>query len=145
VTAGLQKRIIKLRAAALLLLFALGLASGPVGAATRDTGVCAMECCVEEGHCCCTPANPYVVGQARPDGDQIGETEISSPCPEGCATPVSSLKLSQRAAVRTQPHAASPSVKAVPRRQYAAIIRESFTAEKSTPRAPPSFLLATSA
>ena len=60
--------------------------SGSAALAAQSPDVCSMSCCVQEGHCCCTPHHAYVKGQG-PDGrDTIGQASLSSRCPSGCTT-----------------------------------------------------------
>jgi hypothetical protein len=85
--------------AALALLF--GAVASPVALAGNSSGdVCAMACCVEQGHCCCKPTHAFVEGQT-PDGKpRIAGTEIAVPCPEDCATRSTASPVFTRQALR---------------------------------------------
>ena len=68
--------------------------SASAALAAQSPDVCSMTCCVEEGHCCCTPHHAYVKGQG-PDGrDSLAHATLSSSCPSGCTTAQSITRLS---------------------------------------------------
>src|SRR5215471_13961231 len=72
-------------ASAALFLSAIG---GPVAVAAQERDVCSAICCVNEGHCCCTPRHALVAGKASGTGPAFNETILTTPCPEGCSNPV---------------------------------------------------------
>src|SRR4029453_4888573 len=50
--------------------------------------VCKSECCIAEGHCCCTPRHALVEGQV-PDGrEQLDAPRLSRPCPKNWPPPI---------------------------------------------------------
>jgi hypothetical protein len=132
--------MIRLRATCALLALLFGALVAPVTLATQTTEeVCAMACCIEEKHCCCKPAKLAVKGQKRDAArEQLSGAEISTPCPEGCATSPASSKFHSRALLRPagKPFAllGSVTIHAPP-----LVTRLFSVALRSTsPRAPPS-------
>jgi len=62
--------------------------------AAQSPDVCSMTCCIQEGHCCCTPHHAYVKGQG-PDGrDAFVQATVTSTCPGGCTTSQSISRVS---------------------------------------------------
>jgi hypothetical protein len=90
-----QTIVFRLRAAAAVLVLALGFLAPPISLAGSEPDVCEMECCVEEGHCCCAAHHAYVAGQLPKPGEvSLGSgTELTAPCPANCAGASSSLRL----------------------------------------------------
>ena len=84
--------------AAAVLLF--GSVSASVSLASSSPDVCAMVCCVEEGHCCCTPRRASVKGLTPSGNTVLHEAEIVSPCPEGCTNSSTSFNLATKEALR---------------------------------------------
>jgi hypothetical protein len=128
----------RLRAAGAVMALLLGWLSAPVALAARTPDeVCSMTCCVEDGHCCCTPALPYVKGQLPNDRDKIGSAQLSAPCPEGCAP---SNSLSNSFFRNSTPAAGNYSVRAesdVLATAHKAIEWDSIYLILTSPRAPP--------
>ena len=56
---------------------------------------CSMSCCVRGGHCCCSAARRHFEdAQAGEDGKAaLRNVDLSRPCPPGCPTTGSSLRL----------------------------------------------------
>src|SRR5262249_43792390 len=74
----------KLRAALAAASLLVCWVSGSAALAAQSPDVCSMSCCVQEGHCCCTPHHAFVKAQ-RPDGHgTVATTSLSSSCPSGC-------------------------------------------------------------
>jgi hypothetical protein len=48
--------------------------------------VCSMSCCIEVGHCCCTPRHASVKVQHKNGGPAVQGVELSRQCPDACAT-----------------------------------------------------------
>src|ERR1044072_89338 len=99
-----QNRMAKLRGLFAVFAILIGSFSGPAIFASTSPDVCSMTCCVEEGHCCCSPRRASVKGQA-PDGiPRLSEGEVLASCPGGCANSnVSSnhlLRVANGAAIR---------------------------------------------
>jgi hypothetical protein len=62
--------------------------AAPVTLATQtDENVCAMACCVADGHCCCKPNKPFVKGQARNLKPVFEKAELTQPCSQDCSSP----------------------------------------------------------
>ncbi len=98
---GIRKnRMAKLRALAAAFALLIGSISAPIALAGNSPDVCAMACCVEEGHCCCSPQRASVVGQPEDDRPSLSEAEIFASCPEGCANSTTSSNLLMRVAAR---------------------------------------------
>ncbi len=130
---------VRLRAAMAVLLLALGWLAVPASMVVREPDVCGMECCIEEGFCCCVTRRAYVEGQET-EPDEIAfniQTELRAPCPAGCAgsTPSAQIVL-----LRFQ-SAPAPAVAAaiLPARYEwgTALLHYPFAAQPSSPRAPP--------
>ena len=86
----------RLRALCAVVALLLGSISVPVVLAGGSPDVCAMACCIEEGHCCCNPGHPYVKGQTPDDGPIFTQTQLQTSCPEGCANSTAKFTLSMR-------------------------------------------------
>ena len=85
-TASSNTWIPKLRAVSAAVALFFCSASASAALALQSPDVCSMSCCVQEGHCCCTPHHAYVKGQG-PDGrEQVALASLSSSCPGGCTT-----------------------------------------------------------
>jgi len=126
---------VRLRASlALIPLLAIWL-SAPVALASSESNFCSMLCCVEEGHCCCSPRKPFVEGQAD-DSDRINDSEIESRCPKDCATQQSSSYKFPR-----EPHPAAheiePKLSSIISSQSKFFIPDPLQLNPSQPRAPP--------
>ena len=94
----------RLRAFGAVIALLIGSLSAPVMLAGRSSDVCSMACCIEEGHCCCSPPRASVKGQI-PDGrPSLNETEVFASCPEGCANSTASSNLMMRIALRAAYH-----------------------------------------
>src|SRR5262245_46617104 len=74
--------------------------AGPVALAMQGPDVCSATCCVNEGHCCCTPRHALVAGQTSGTGPSINETSLTTTCPEGCSTPARTHEQTLRFATR---------------------------------------------
>jgi hypothetical protein len=131
-----QKRIVRLRAAALAFMLALGSLCAPVALATQSSDICSMTCCVQEGHCCCKPARRFVEGNL-PDGtDRMEKAVAWARCPEGCAA-LGSSSFSLRITPRTESQSLVliDSITVEPRQ--AVFAHSVFESGPSCPRAPP--------
>jgi hypothetical protein len=100
-TATRLSRFARLRALCAALGLLLGAVAAPVALASNAADVCAMACCVTEGHCCCTPRRAHVEGQTTDGSPGFTETEVSAPCPEGCTLPSAAANFIARDALRT--------------------------------------------
>lgn len=76
----------RIRALAVLVMFAAGWASTPAALINGPPPVCSMACCIADGYCCCNPTQPYVEGQIPQDEQRIYRKQIVNDCPDGCAT-----------------------------------------------------------
>jgi hypothetical protein len=90
----------KLRALAAAFALLIGSIAAPIALAGNSPDVCAMACCVEEGHCCCSPRRALVAGQNSDGKPSLNEAEIFAACPEGCANATTSSNLLMRVAAR---------------------------------------------
>ena len=91
---------IRHQVAAAVFAIVVGLSAFQPRFAANSADICSMACCVEEGHCCCTPARAGVAGQTRERSNSISNLQVSSPCPEGCSTGYSLSNLFSRGSLR---------------------------------------------
>jgi hypothetical protein len=125
--------------AALVLLFSSLSPSLSLVAATEQD-VCAMECCVAEGHCCCAMRKPWVKGQ-KPDGRPVVErVEIRS---QSCcfSTPPSSSNFIPREMARPAAHNFDLARHQVIAYHNPPRAHHSIWRTPTPPRAPPSLLV----
>ncbi|HKX33082.1 MAG TPA: hypothetical protein VJ302_35705 [Blastocatellia bacterium] len=134
------KTRLRLRAAAIMLLLALGWLSAPASLAAWEPDVCEMECCIAEGHCCCATRHAYVKGREPKPGEiNLGtESSLSVPCPAVCASSTITARNHLPPVTHTPPPLVEIATIALPhcRDQIPAI--HSLIARPSSPRAPPS-------
>lgn len=135
-----SRKLVRLRAAGILLALLFSCLSAPITLALDSSNVCSMACCVKDGHCCCSPRRASVKGKSSAGLDQIASAEVSAPCPEGCATPPVSSNSSLRDTTRATTHHADR-VSADIIHAYATVLAtRTIASGPSSPRAPPSFL-----
>jgi hypothetical protein len=142
VTANRQNLLRQLRALGAVFAFLFGACLAPFTLAAQvSQDVCAMACCISEGHCCCKPAKPSVQGQKRDkDETQFVKQEVSKPCSEDCAAARSTSNLFPRAFVQTASSQFTLTATAAIHAPPVASIHGSAGSVSSPPRAPPSFL-----
>ena len=120
----------------LALLFAS--LAAPVALAGRSSDeVCAMACCVAEGHCCCKPRRAYVEGHTADGQPRLVETTVAAPCPEGCALPTNASPLFLRQALRPAGHRLDLMAAATIDLPLIACKALAAAAHATSPRAPP--------
>src|SRR6185436_6153785 len=126
----------KLRAMFAVIALLVGSTSASISLASVTSDACAMACCIEEGHCCCSPPRASVKGQSH-DGPSFSDAEVTAPCPEGCTNPTTSSKTIARVALRAASHAIVFSESATLCSEQ--IIRDhiSVDLDSSSPRGPP--------
>jgi len=135
------KTWLRLRGLVAALALALGWISVPLSLASLKPDVCEMECCIAEGHCCCATRRAYVKGHEPKPGDVsiTIETTLTKPCPVGCAASGISVQNNLSRAA----HSSSPLVKPnpIPPGRYweRFLPDQQFTAQPSSPRAPPAY------
>src|SRR5260370_6920661 len=118
-TASLHTWISRLRAAVVAGALLVSWVSASAALAAKSPDVCSMSCCVEEGHCCCTPHHAYVKGQG-PDGrDTVAQASLSSTCPNGCTTSQSISRFSFADSGATPSHSLRLVGAALPRPAHA--------------------------
>jgi hypothetical protein len=135
------RKPVRLRAAGILLALLFSCLSAPLTLAFDSSDVCSMACCVQEGHCCCNPRRARVQGRDSGGLNQIGNADVSAPCPEGCATSPTSSPSPFRDATRA---AATQIDRVAPefvQSHTPLLTTRANTSGASSPRAPPSFLL----
>jgi hypothetical protein len=104
-TGKLHDRLRRLRALLGVAAILLSALAAPVTLATdASDNVCAMACCITDGHCCCKPARPFVKGKLPGGEKSFQNTELSRSCPDGCTTSQASFKIQTRASVRAAIH-----------------------------------------
>lgn len=127
----------RLRALLAVAIMLCGFAYAPIGLASASPDVCAMVCCVEEGHCCCTPRRASVKGQTPGDSPALSQSEIVSPCPEGCTNSTTPFKLATKQALRPASRLVDLSAPAVTRLERRLGAHLYIGLSSASPRAPP--------
>ena len=130
-------RLAAFKAVLASLLLAVGSLSAHASLVTRSFDACAMTCCVERGHCCCSPRHTNVKEVPRTGQTSVEKPSVSTRCPDGCApsTPVNNLFARD---ARETGRQSVPSVgSALPGRQQAALSISAVFEEDSSPRGPP--------
>jgi hypothetical protein len=142
VTTPLANFLIRLRAVCALIALLPGAIFAPVTLATQTTDeVCSMACCIEEKHCCCKPTKIAVKGQKRDAGEKhLTGSELSQPCPEGCATSPAPLKFSSRALLRPAVARSAFLPGAAIHAPPVLVKHHSVALPSASPRAPPALL-----
>jgi hypothetical protein len=93
--------LIKIRATLGVLAILMGSLTAPaVLALQAEENVCAMACCITEGHCCCKVKKAFVKGQNHDGKVSLTKAEMAKPCPENCANSSSTVKPISRDALR---------------------------------------------
>ncbi|MCI0489887.1 MAG: hypothetical protein L0229_25120 [Blastocatellia bacterium] len=126
----------RLRALVALLMLVAGWASTPAALINGPPPVCSMACCIEEGFCCCNPAQPYIEGRIPQDEQRIYGEQIANTCPDGCATPQSSNFPVSRDTARAAAHT-DFSIPVVSKQKPLQFIRGPVERGPSSPRSPP--------
>ncbi len=128
------------RAFALLVIVCFGSFISPLTLAMPQLNGCTMECCEEEGYCCCA-AGRFASLHAQSDGEDLpAVSEWQSACDKNCATAqvtanaFSSLTNLETAALNISYEATQTNI-------YRSRIeqQEYLRLKKSSPRAPPIF------
>jgi len=128
----------RMRALCAALILLLGWLSVPASLAAIEPDVCSMECCVTQGHCCCTPHHARVKGEIPGDRDEITEpSELTSPCPSKCAATLTTSQTLSREVARTQIRHVEFSPAAPPQRRAVHFTPDFPGLRQSPPRAPP--------
>jgi hypothetical protein len=131
------QRKIGLRAAWAFLALALGWLAPVVTLASFVPDVCKSECCIAEGHCCCTPRHALVEGQV-PDGrEQLDAPRLSRPCPNNCATPITPGATDTHVATGAPLHPFEITDDDLPLLGWQVIAYTSLRHSPSSPRGPP--------
>ena len=130
---------LRLRAAVVALILALGWLSVPVSLAAWEPDVCEMECCIAEGHCCCATRHAYVKGHEPKPGEVNISTESgwTAPCPAGCASSTITARNHLPPVTQTPPPLVETATVALPRCRDQIPTIHSLIARPSSPRAPP--------
>ena len=137
-TAKQQRRLASWRALGAALVLLAGALVAPAALAVRSPGdVCAMACCVEDGHCCCKPRRASVAGQSTNGKPQLASAEVVAPCPEGCLAPSSASPLFKRQALRPADHRVDVVGVILPHLLLSDDQRLAAVCDATTPRAPP--------
>ena len=130
----------RLCAACALLVVLLGSFAKPVSLAAYEPDVCAMECCVEAGHCCCATRHAFVEGHLPDDESEIVQARFGLTCPAQCTPPSSFSLIAVRTTTRTQPHEVEQDGSTELSYSEAVHALTSHFYKPSTPRAPPTLL-----
>ena len=129
----------RLRAALALSIFLFGWLSVPVSLAQPKLDGCTMECCEEEGFCCCLAARKAHQPEQSDSEDLSQVSQLAKNCPSNCATPPSSVNYSS--IVKTLVTVRPAIFTAVMTANYQSRIeqQEYLRRKESSPRAPPIF------
>ena len=134
----LQNRMMRLRALVGAVTILLTTLAAPVALATQtNDNICAMECCVSDGYCCCNPSKSYVEGQLPESGHQFISAQLLARCPDGCAIPNLSLKVSSGDSDRNGSSRLDLLVLSLQQSPRTVKTRNLFHTPPSSPRAPP--------
>jgi hypothetical protein len=139
-----RKRIFtRLHASAAMFALLLGWLSPVLPLMRDDPDVCAMECCVAEGHCCCATRKPFVEGHlpGANGGPVISEKELTASCPPQCARPISSFHHLQFPKAPIVKHAGEVDVAQLIYARTLRFARDALANDPAVPRAPPVALL----
>ena len=133
-----SNRVTRLCALCAWVVLSIGSVSAPLALAAKSADVCGMACCINEGHCCCSPRHSRVEGQSV-DGKPgiIDSSALSAPCPEGCVTSGCSSNVMLRAQLRAAAHQIVISVPARTCGEQLIGYRATILPAESSPRAPP--------
>ena len=132
-----QNYLARLRAICAIIALLVGSTSASISLASTPSDVCAMACCIEEGHCCCSPPRASVKGQPHNEGPNFNAAEVSVPCPEGCTNPTTSSKTITRVAIRAASHLITFSESATICSEQIISEQVSFDLDSFSPRGPP--------
>jgi hypothetical protein len=134
------KTWLRLRAAVVALALALSWLSTPISLAFWEPDVCEMECCIAEGHCCCATRHAYVKGREPKPGDVSLTivTTLTNRCLAGCAASGISAKNNLHRAAPTPTPLITFAANSSARYQGPVLFDHQFSAQPSSPRAPPS-------
>src|ERR1044072_7045230 len=126
----------KLRAMFAVIALLVCSTSASISLASVSSDACAMACCIEEGHCCCSPPRASVKGQSH-DGPSFNEADVTAPCPEGCTNPTTSSKTIARVALRAPSQPVVFSESTTIRSEQSISDQLSVDLDSSPPRGPP--------
>ncbi len=124
-------------AAALLLLFVVSWLSVPVTLAPPQLHGCTMECCEEEGFCCCIEVRRQALA-VQTQGDELPQiNELTKQCAVDCATTPSSISVSSLVRTLQAIRLISLAQTQTPNYQSRIEYQEYLRLKDSSPRAPP--------
>ena len=139
-----RKRIFtRLRTSAAMFALLLGWLSPVLPWIRDDPDVCAMECCVAEGHCCCATRKPFVKGHIPgADGQPvISEKDLTASCPPQCARLASGFYHLQFTKAAVVKYASEVDVAQLIYARTLRLGRDAIANDPAAPRAPPVALL----
>jgi hypothetical protein len=132
------KLLINIRAAFGALAILLGsLTASTVLAVQTEENVCAMACCITEGHCCCNVKKAFVKGQNHDGKMSFTKAELAKPCPENCANSSASVKTFSCASLRENVIHLILFATVVTSSQPPPTVRDVVDFSSLSPRAPP--------
>ena len=130
------KTALKLRAAGALLAFLVGWVSAPLALISAEVDVCAMPCCVREGHCCCSARHTRVARKPQAGRDAFDNPSIIESCPLECTSSFSAT-LIIRDLVSTPSPSFVVSGFGLNHSRLSLSLRNLLATVPSSPRAPP--------
>ena len=149
ISIGLPSQMAKLRPRRLptfkavfaAVLLATGSISAQASLLTRSVDACSMACCVEQGHCCCSPRHANVREVLRPGQTSIESPLISSPCPDGCARSQAVNNLFAKYGRHANVFPSRLLNSLLPRSHQAAVALDAALIDSFPPRGPPHSVL----
>lgn len=128
----------RFRVTALLVALLAAPVSASINLTTGSSDVCSMTCCVNKGHCCCSPQHARVKQLASSTCKYAEAVQSDEQCPEGCAVlsaSISFLRIPVRVACIAPVEPASAKIHSYePLKKH-----ELLELASSSPRGPPAF------
>jgi hypothetical protein len=133
----------RLHASAAMFALLLGWLSPVLSSMRDEPDVCAMECCVAEGHCCCATRKPFVKGHIPGANGEpvISEKELAASCPPQCARSISGFRHLQFPKAVIVKCAGEVDVARLIYVRTPSFARDALANDSAAPRAPPVALL----
>jgi hypothetical protein len=140
---GRKRDFTRLRVTAAVFALLLGWLAPVLPLAASEPDVCAMECCVAEGHCCCAARKPFVKGHVPGEDGRpvISEKELTAPCQPQCAQLASGFHPLQFPKAPVVKYAGEVDVAQSIYARTPRFARDALADDHATPRAPPFSLL----
>ena len=140
---GRKRVFTRLRVTAAVITLLLGWLAPTLPLAASEPDVCAMECCVAEGHCCCAARKHFVKGHVPgADGQPVfSEKELTASCQPQCAQPASGFHHLQFSKAPIVKYAGEVDLAQSIYARTPRFARDALADDHAAPRAPPVPLL----